>query len=82
MQLTVAIFTERGPVNATPTRTIDIPALVELARRSGSPIAGKDLKTGQTLLKTILAPGLRDRMLGLEGWFSTNILGNADGAGS
>jgi myo-inositol-1-phosphate synthase len=66
-------------VNATPSRTVDIPALLELAQKSGAPIAGKDLKTGQTLLKTILAPGLRNRMLGLEGWFSTNILGNGDG---
>jgi myo-inositol-1-phosphate synthase len=66
-------------VNATPSRTVDIPALVELGQASGAPMAGKDLKTGQTLLKTILAPGLRDRMLGLEGWFSTNILGNGDG---
>ncbi len=67
-------------VNATPSRTVDIPALVELAQLHGAPTAGKDLKTGQTLLKTIVAPGLRDRMLGLEGWFSTNILGNGDGA--
>jgi myo-inositol-1-phosphate synthase len=66
-------------INATPSRTLDIPALVQLAESSGSPIAGKDLKTGQTLLKTILAPGLRERMLGLDGWFSTNILGNGDG---
>jgi myo-inositol-1-phosphate synthase len=66
-------------VNATPSRTVDIPALVELAQKAGAPMAGKDLKTGQTLLKTIIAPGLRDRMLGLEGWFSTNILGNGDG---
>jgi myo-inositol-1-phosphate synthase len=66
-------------VNATPSRTVDVPALLELAARTGAPIAGKDLKTGQTLLKTILAPGLRDRMLGLDGWFSTNILGNGDG---
>jgi myo-inositol-1-phosphate synthase len=67
-------------VNATPSRTVDIPALTELAARSEAPIAGKDLKTGQTLIKTILAPGLRDRMLGLHGWYSTNILGNGDGA--
>jgi myo-inositol-1-phosphate synthase len=67
-------------VNATPSRTVDIPALVELATRHNAPVAGKDLKTGQTLLKTILAPGLRDRMLGLHGWYSTNILGNGDGA--
>jgi myo-inositol-1-phosphate synthase len=66
-------------VNATPSRTVDVPALTELALASGAPIAGKDLKTGQTLLKTILAPGLRDRALGMDGWFSTNILGNADG---
>lgn len=66
-------------VNATPSRTVDIPALVALAHESKAPIVGKDLKTGQTLLKTILAPGLRDRMLGLDGWFSTNILGNGDG---
>jgi myo-inositol-1-phosphate synthase len=67
-------------VNATPSRTVDIPALMELAARYEVPIAGKDLKTGQTLIKTILAPGLRDRMLGLHGWYSTNILGNGDGA--
>ncbi len=67
-------------LNATPSRTVDIPAMEELARLHGAPIAGKDLKTGQTLIKTILAPGLRDRMLGLDGWFSTNILGNGDGA--
>jgi len=67
-------------VNATPSRTVDIPALMELAQLHGAPTAGKDLKTGQTLLKTIVAPGLRDRMLGLDGWFSTNILGNGDGA--
>jgi myo-inositol-1-phosphate synthase len=66
-------------VNATPSRTVDIPALTELAHKHGAPTSGKDLKTGQTLIKTILAPGLRDRMLGLEGWFSTNILGNGDG---
>ena len=66
-------------VNATPSRTVEIPALVEFARFHDTPIAGKDLKTGQTLIKTILAPGLRDRLLGLRGWFSTNILGNGDG---
>jgi len=67
-------------VNATPSRTLDIPALTELAVMHNVPVAGKDLKTGQTLIKTILAPGLRDRMLGLHGWYSTNILGNGDGA--
>src|SRR5262249_40592306 len=66
-------------VNATPSRTADIPALIELALANSAPTAGKDLKTGQTLIKTILAPGLRDRMLGLRGWYSTNILGNRDG---
>jgi myo-inositol-1-phosphate synthase len=66
-------------VNATPSRTVDIPALRDLADMYQAPVAGKDLKTGQTLLKTILAPGLRDRMLGLTGWYSANILGNRDG---
>jgi myo-inositol-1-phosphate synthase len=65
-------------VNATPSRTVDIPALVDLANQN-APVCGKDLKTGQTFIKTVLAPGLRDRMLGLVGWYSTNILGNGDG---
>jgi myo-inositol-1-phosphate synthase len=65
--------------NGAPNLTVDIPALVELAQKRRLPIAGKDLKTGQTWLKTILAPGLKARMLGLQGWFSTNILGNRDG---
>jgi myo-inositol-1-phosphate synthase len=65
--------------NGAPNLTVDIPALVELAQKRHLPIAGKDLKTGQTWLKTILAPGLKARMLGLQGWFSTNILGNRDG---
>jgi myo-inositol-1-phosphate synthase len=65
-------------VNATPSRTVDIPALVDLANAQ-APVCGKDLKTGQTFIKTVLAPGLRDRMLGLVGWYSTNILGNGDG---
>lgn len=65
--------------NGAPNLSVDVPALVELARRKRVPIAGKDLKTGQTLLKTIIAPGLHARMLGLEGWFSANILGNRDG---
>ena len=65
-------------VNATPSRTVDIPALVDLANQK-APVCGKDLKTGQTFIKTVLAPGLRDRMLGLVGWYSTNILGNGDG---
>jgi myo-inositol-1-phosphate synthase len=65
--------------NGAPNLTVDIPALDALAREHGVPIAGKDFKTGQTLLKTILAPGLKARLLGLNGWFSTNILGNRDG---
>ena len=67
-------------VNAAPNRALDIPAMVELARRVGLPVAGKDLKTGQTLMKTILAPGLAARHLKVRGWYSTNILGNRDGA--
>ena len=66
--------------NGAPNLTIDTPALVELAQRNRVPICGKDFKTGQTLMKTIIAPGLKARMLGLTGWFSTNILGNRDGA--
>ncbi len=65
--------------NGAPNLTVDIPALQELSRRKEAPICGKDFKTGQTLLKTILAPGFKARMLGLSGWFSTNILGNRDG---
>lgn len=65
--------------NGAPNLTVDIPALVELADRTKTPICGKDFKTGQTLMKTILAPGLKARMLGLDGWYSTNILGNRDG---
>jgi myo-inositol-1-phosphate synthase len=65
--------------NAAPNLTADIPALVELAAKTKTPLAGKDLKTGQTLLKTIIAPGLKARLLGVEGWYSTNILGNRDG---
>ena len=66
-------------VNGAPNLTVDIPALIELAEKHKVPIAGKDFKTGQTLLKTIIAPGIKARMLGLKGWFSTNILGNRDG---
>lgn len=66
-------------INGAPNLTVDIPAMIELASRKNLPIAGKDFKTGQTLMKTILAPGLKTRMLGLEGWYSTNILGNRDG---
>jgi myo-inositol-1-phosphate synthase len=65
--------------NGAPNLTVDVPAIQELANTTGSPISGKDFKTGQTLMKTIIAPGLRSRLLGLNGWFSTNILGNRDG---
>jgi myo-inositol-1-phosphate synthase len=65
--------------NAAPNLSADIPALIQLAQESGSPICGKDLKTGQTLIKTIIAPGLKSRLIGVEGWYSTNILGNRDG---
>ncbi len=65
--------------NGAPNLTVDIPAMTELAAAEGLPIAGKDFKTGQTLIKTIIAPGLKARMLGIRGWFSTNILGNRDG---
>ena len=66
-------------VNGAPNLTVDTPALIELAKLTNTPIAGKDFKTGQTLMKTILAPGLAARSLGVSGWFSTNILGNRDG---
>ncbi len=66
--------------NGAPNLSADFPALEDAARERGVPIGGKDFKTGQTLMKTILAPGLKARMLGIDGWFSTNILGNRDGA--
>lgn len=65
--------------NGAPNLTVDIPALRKLAEDNRLPICGKDFKTGQTLMKTIIAPGLKSRMLGLHGWYSTNILGNRDG---
>ena len=65
--------------NGAPNLSVDIPALEQLAADNSVPIGGKDFKTGQTLMKTILAPGFKTRMLGLSGWFSTNILGNRDG---
>ncbi len=65
--------------NGAPNLTVDIPAMWELAAEKEVPIAGKDFKTGQTLMKTIIAPGLKARLIGLKGWFSTNILGNRDG---
>ena len=65
--------------NGAPHITVDVPALTELAAEKKAPICGKDFKSGQTFLKTLLAPGLKARLLGLKGWFSTNILGNRDG---
>jgi myo-inositol-1-phosphate synthase len=65
--------------NGAPNLTVDIPAMLELARETQTPVCGKDFKTGQTFLKTLLAPGFKARMLGMKGWFSTNILGNRDG---
>jgi myo-inositol-1-phosphate synthase len=65
--------------NAAPNLSADVPALLELAAQTGAPVAGKDLKTGQTWMKTVVAPGLKARLLGVEGWYSTNILGNRDG---
>jgi myo-inositol-1-phosphate synthase len=65
--------------NAAPNLSADVPALLELAAQTGSPLAGKDLKTGQTWMKTVVAPGIKARLLGVEGWYSTNILGNRDG---
>ncbi len=65
--------------NGAPNQALDFPAAVDLARQNQVPITGKDFKTGQTLMKTILAPGFKARLLGLQGWYSTNILGNRDG---
>src|SRR5690606_38451210 len=65
--------------NGAPNLSVDTPALVALANQRGVPISGKDFKTGQTWLKTVIAPGIKARMLGLAGWYSTNILGNRDG---
>ena len=65
--------------NGAPHMTTDMPALLELARSQNLPVAGKDFKSGQTFMKTLIAPGLKSRLLGLSGWFSTNILGNRDG---
>ncbi len=66
-------------INGSPSLSVDIPAIVDLATENNVPIAGKDFKTGQTLIKTVIGPMLKTRMLGLNGWFSTNILGNRDG---
>ncbi|MBF0362983.1 MAG: inositol-3-phosphate synthase [Oligoflexia bacterium] len=77
---TYAAMKERIPyVNGSPNVSVEIPAIQELAREMRVPISGSDFKTGQTLMKTIVAPGLRHRLLGVAGWYSTNILGNRDG---
>ena len=65
--------------NGAPNLTVDVPCMLELARETQTPVCGKDFKTGQTFMKTLLAPGFKARMLGMKGWFSTNILGNRDG---
>ncbi len=66
-------------IMGAPNLCVDTPAMWELSKKTSTPISGKDFKTGQTLMKTVLAPMLKTRMLGLDGWFSTNILGNRDG---
>ncbi|MBV9933685.1 MAG: inositol-3-phosphate synthase, partial [Actinobacteria bacterium] len=77
---TYAALQSRVPyANGAPNLSCDLPCMLELADRNGVPIGGKDFKTGQTLMKTILAPGFKSRMLGMRGWYSTNILGNRDG---
>jgi myo-inositol-1-phosphate synthase len=65
--------------NGAPNLTVDLPCMMQLALERGVPVCGKDFKTGQTFMKTMLAPGFKARMLGLRGWYSTNILGNRDG---
>lgn len=75
-----AALLERVPfANGSPNRSVELPFLQEMSREMRTPIAGSDFKTGQTLMKTVLAPGLKSRLLGLNGWYSTNILGNRDG---
>ncbi len=65
--------------NGAPNLTVDVPAMIELSKKNAAPICGKDFKTGQTFMKTVLAPAFKARMLGVSGWYSTNILGNRDG---
>lgn len=80
MIYTYAALMENVPyANGSPNQSVELPALQELALKNGVPVAGSDFKTGQTLMKTIVAPGLKARLLGLSGWYSTNILGNRDG---
>jgi myo-inositol-1-phosphate synthase len=80
MIYTYAALMEGVPyANGAPNLSVDVPAMMDLAKRNGAPICGKDFKTGQTLIKTVIAPGLKARLLGVQGWYSTNILGNRDG---
>ena len=75
-----AALTEGVPfANGAPNLTVDVPAMIELSKRNAAPICGKDFKTGQTFMKTVLAPAFKARLLGVSGWYSTNILGNRDG---
>jgi myo-inositol-1-phosphate synthase len=80
MIYTYAALMEGVPyANGAPNLSVDVPAMMDLAKKNGAPICGKDFKTGQTLIKTVIAPGLKARLLGVQGWYSTNILGNRDG---
>ena len=80
MIYTYAALREGIPyANAAPNLSGDVAAMLELAAKTRSPVAGKDLKTGQTWMKTVIAPGVKARLLGIQGWYSTNILGNRDG---
>ncbi|MBC7692676.1 MAG: inositol-3-phosphate synthase [Methylotenera sp.] len=77
---TYAALMERVPyANGSPNVSVEMPCMIELSNEMGTPICGSDFKTGQTLIKTVIAPGLRNRQLGVAGWYSTNILGNRDG---
>jgi myo-inositol-1-phosphate synthase len=80
MIYTYAALMEGVPyANGAPNLSVDVPAMMDLAQAKQVPVTGKDFKTGQTLIKTVIAPGLKARLLGVEGWYSTNILGNRDG---
>jgi len=80
MIYTYAALMEGVPyANGAPNLSVDVPAMMDLAHKNQVPITGKDFKTGQTLIKTVIAPGLKARLLGVQGWYSTNILGNRDG---
>jgi myo-inositol-1-phosphate synthase len=80
MIYTYAALMEGVPyANGAPNLSVDVPAMMDLAQKNQCPVTGKDFKTGQTLIKTVIAPGLKARLLGVQGWYSTNILGNRDG---